>query len=213
MKPVKLFDLNMGQMPDTLPLLPLMEMVLMPEGKFSIRLTDYKQIAMIYWALANGRMVAIVQQKTDKTLYLKGCAARICGFSENDDDSLMVYLTGVCRFNVIQETQLDNFKVLKVDYNSFAFDMKPADEHSKQDLLYALNIYLKTKHIDIDVALLENLSMRKLIATLASILPFEAGEKQALLECGDVHNCIQTLKTILKMDTLIGNDEKRGLKC
>ena len=93
MKSVRLFDLNMGQMPDTLPLLPLMEMVLMPEGKFSIRLTDYKQIAMIYWALANGRMVAIVQQKTDKTLYLKGCAARICGFSENDDDSLMVHVS------------------------------------------------------------------------------------------------------------------------
>jgi Lon protease-like protein len=108
---------------------------------------------------------------------------------------------------------MDNFKILQVDYSPFSFDMKPADEHNKQELLYALNIYLKTKHIDIDVALLENLSMRKLIATLASILPFEAGEKQALLECGDVSDCIQTLKTILKMDTVIGNDEKRGLKC
>jgi Lon protease-like protein len=77
MKAVKLFDLNMGQMPDALPLLPLVEMVLMPEGKFSIRLTDYKQISMIYWTLANGRMVAVVQQKGDKTLYSKGCAARI----------------------------------------------------------------------------------------------------------------------------------------
>ena len=125
----------------------------------------------------------------------------------------MVYLTGVCRFNIIQEMQMDNFKVLKVDYNAFSFDMKPVDEHNKQDLLYALNIYLKTRHIDIDVGLLENLSMRKLIATLASILPFDASEKQALLECGDVSNCIQTLKTILKMDTIIRNDGKRGLKC
>jgi len=213
MKPVKLFDLNMGQMPNTLPLLPLMEMVLMPEGKFSIRLTDYRQIAMIYWALANGRMVAVVQQQSDKSIYSKGCAARICGFSENDDDSLMVYLTGVCRFQVKEENQADGFKILTVDYTPYSFDMTPADEHDKQDLLYALNIYLKTKRIDIDVGLLKNLSIRKLIATLASILPFEAGEKQALLECGDVKNCIHTLKTILKMDTVITDNEKRGLKC
>ena len=213
MKPVKLFDLNMGKMPNTLPLMPLMEMVLMPEGKFSIRLTDYRQIAMVYWALANGRMLAVVQQKSDKSLYSKGCAARICGFSENDDDSLMLYLMGVCRFNIVEEKQLDGFKVLEVDYKPFAFDMTPADEHNKQDLLYALNIYLKTKRIDIDVALLENLPIRKLIATLSSILPFEAGEKQALLECGDISNCIQTMKTILKMDTIILEDEKRGLKC
>ena len=69
MKPVKQFDLNMGKMPDVLPLLPLSEMVLMPEGKFSIRLTDYRQLAMIFYALEHGRMVAVIQQKTDKRKY------------------------------------------------------------------------------------------------------------------------------------------------
>ena len=159
MKPVKLFDLNMGKMPDVLPLLPLSEMVLMPEGKFSIRLTDYRQIAMIFYALEHGRMVAVIQQKTDKRIYSKGCAARICGFSENEDDSLMVYLAGVCRFNVVEEQQLNEFKGVKVDYTPFSFDMTPADEQDKQSLLYALNIYLKIKHVDIDVSLLENLPM------------------------------------------------------
>ena len=91
--------------------------------------------------------------------------------------------------------------------------MIPADEQDKQELLYALNIYLKTKRIDIDIAILENLSIRKLIATLTSILPFEASEKQALLECGDLSKCIQTLKTILKMDVIVSDKEKRGLKC
>ena len=98
MKPVKLFDLNMGQMPNSLPLLSLTEMVLMPEGKFSIRLTDYRQIAMIFWALANGRMLAVVQQKADKSIYSKGCAARICGFSENDDDRITSKLHGKMDF-------------------------------------------------------------------------------------------------------------------
>ena len=213
MKPVKLFDLNMGQLPNVLPLLPLAEMVLMPEGKFSIRLTDYRQIAMIFWALANGRMVAVVQQKSDKVIYEKGCAARICGFSENEDDTLMVYLTGVCRFRVLQEEKKDNFTLLNVDYSAFASDMTPADEHNKQDLLYALNIYLKTKRIDIDIALLQDLPIRRLVATLTSILPFDAGEKQALLECGNIQNCTQTLMTILKMDTVIVDNEKRGTKC
>jgi len=214
MKPVKLFDLNMGQMPSDLPLLPLSEMVLMPEGKFSIRLTDYRQIAMIFWALAHGRMLAVVQQKSNNQIYLKGCAARISGFTENEDDSLMLYLTGVCRFNVIEETNIEGFPVLKVDYKPFSFDMTPAPECDKQNLLYALDIYLKTKHVDIDIILLKDLPIRRLIATITSILPFEAREKQALLECGDVHSCIKTLQTILKMDTAIHlDDDKRGRKC
>ncbi len=213
MKPVKFFDLNMGQMPTTLPLLPVADMVLMPEGKFSIRLTDCRQIMMIFWALANGRMLAIVQQKGDKKNYSKGCAARICGFNENEDDSLMVFLTGVCRFDIKSQDVRDSYPVVTVDYTPFAFDMTPADNVNKQELLNALEIYLKIKHIDIDVALLEKLSTRRLIATLASILPFDADEKQALLECGDIYQCLETLMTILKMDTVIGNNNKGGRKC
>ena len=213
MKPVKFFDLNMGQMPTTLPLLPLSDMVLMPDGKFSIRLTDFRQISMIFWAMANGRMVATVQQKSDKKIYNKGCAARICGFNENEDDSLMVYLIGVCRFDVLQEEVCDSYPVVRVDYTHFASDMTPAEEIERQPLLYALDIYLKTKHIDIKVELLEELPIRRLVATIASILPFEATEKQALLECGDIYRCVQTLMTILKMSVAIDDGEKGGRRC
>lgn len=212
MKPVKLFDLNMGQLPDELPMLPLAEMVLMPEGKFSIRLTDYRQITMIFWALAHGRMMAIIQTKNDKKVYTKGCAARICGFNENEDDSLMVHLTGVCRFDVVDQKTNDSFPIVKVNYTPFASDMTPAENINKKELLYALDLYLKIKHVDIDVELLEKLSARRLIATLASILPFEATEKQALLECGDIKHCMQTLLTILKMNSATDGDERRR-KC
>ncbi|MBO5997534.1 MAG: LON peptidase substrate-binding domain-containing protein, partial [Alphaproteobacteria bacterium] len=212
-KPVNFFDINMGQMPTTLPLLPLADMVLMPDGKFSIRLTDFRQISMIFWALAHGRMVATIQRKSDKKVYSKGCAARICGFNENEDDSLMVYLMGVCRFDVVREDVCDSYPVVVVNYAPFASDMTPAPEIEKRSLLYALDIYLKTKHIDIKVDLLENLPVRRLVATIASILPFEAPEKQALLECGDLQQCVKTLQTILRMNTAIDDEEKRGRKC
>ncbi|MBP5533983.1 MAG: LON peptidase substrate-binding domain-containing protein [Alphaproteobacteria bacterium] len=212
-KPVNFFDLNMGQMPTMLPLLPLADMVLMPDGKFSIRLTDFRQISMIFWALAHGRMLATIQRKSDKKLYGKGCAARICGFTENEDDSLMVYLIGVCRFNVLKEDVCDSYPVVHVDYTSFASDMTPAENIEKQPLLYALDIYLKTKCIDIKVELLEKLPIRRLVATITSILPFDSTEKQALLECGDIHQCVRTLMTILKMNTAIDDTEKKGRKC
>ena len=212
-KPVNFFDLNMGQMPTTLPLLPLADMVLLPDGKFSIRLTDFRQISMIFWALAHGRMVATIQQKSDKKIYTKGCAARICGFTENEDDSLMVYLIGVCRFDVVKEDVCDSYPVVLVDYTRFASDMTPAENIEKQPLLYALDIYLKTKRIDMKVELLENLPIRRLVATITSILPFDSTEKQALLECGDIHQCVKTLQTILKMNTAVDDGEKRGRKC
>ena len=91
MTTISLFDLSMGTLPTELPVLALPESFLMPEGKLSIRMTDVKQIGLVFFALAHGRVFAVLP-KNNQAIGEIGCVARICGFNENDDGSLMVSL-------------------------------------------------------------------------------------------------------------------------
>lgn len=203
MNAVKVFDLNMGKLPTKIPLLSLPATVLMPSGKLSVRLIDPKQMMMVFWALANGRMIGIVQkQEHGKNIYSVGCAGRISGFLENEDGCLILYLTGVCRFKVL-ECFKDTYDMIEVSYQPFKADFQEMKAlFNPSAVLFALDVYVKLKHLDIDSQLFKSLPPQKLIATLVSLLPLEPSEKQALMEKEDLNECAATLLTILKMDTI-----------
>ncbi len=213
MKPVQFFDLNMGELPTQLPLLALAEMVMMPEGKFSMRLTDIKQISKVFWALSHGRMLGVVQKKNASDLYKTGCAARICGFNENEDDSLTLSLMGVCRFTFKDAFKKESYDMLDVNYAPFASDFSTAQMPQRNELLSLLDSYLKNNHIDVDVDLFDKMEPRRLIATLVSVLPLEGTEKQAIVETVLFEETVRTFLMILRM-ALLGNlSDKERQKC
>ena len=125
MTPVKLFDLNMGELPTKIPLLSLPGTVLMPGGKLSVRLVEPKQMMMVFEALAHGRMIGIVQKKEQgKGFYDVGCAGRIAGFMEGETDSLMLHLIGVCRFRVLSCFMQEGHDMAEVTYAPFLRDFQ-----------------------------------------------------------------------------------------
>ncbi len=213
MTPVKLFDLNMGELPTKIPLLSLPGTVLMPGGKLSVRLVEPKQMMMVFEALAHGRMIGIVQKKEQgKGFYDVGCAGRIAGFMEGETDSLMLHLVGVCRFRVLSCFKQDDHVMAEVIYAPFQKDfqeIKPLFD--TEAVLFALDIYARAKRLDLDSDLFRGLSAQRLIAVLVSLLPFEPSEKQALMEKEDLNECAATLLTILKMEAVPDSGKGRGL--
>lgn len=212
MTPVKLFDLNMGELPTKIPLLSLPGTVLMPGGKLSIRLIDPKQMMMVFWALAHGRMIGIVQRKEHgKGIYGVGCAGRIAGFMEGETDSLMLHLAGVCRFRVLECFSKDGHEMADVTYAPFQKDFQDTEPlFDTGAVLFALDVYVRAKRLDIDSALFRGLSAQRLVAVLVSLLPFDPSEKQALMEKEDLNECAATLLTILKMEAVPDSGKGRG---
>ncbi len=206
---VKLFDLNMGQLPTQLPLLSLPGLFLMPTARVSLKLVDIKQITMIFKALAAGRMVGIIQDadKGQKP-YRKGCAGRISGFIENEDDSLTLYLTGVSRFEVVNRFCQDDIDMISVQYNVFQDDFKNDMSLDISELLFTLDVYATVRKLDIKSSLFTKMNAQKVIAALVSILPFSSLEKQALLEKTKWEQCRDALLTLLKMETI--QDKEKG---
>ncbi len=165
---VSLFDLSMGTLPTELPVLVLPESFLMPEGKLSIRMTDVKQIGLVFWTLSHGRFFAVFQ-KSNQTIGNTGCVAKICGFNENDDGSLTVSLLGVCRFQITEYFVKDTYEMVCVNFLNFSQDFETIKMQDEEILLDVLQLYLKNRHIDIDVNLVCKMSSRRLLATLISI--------------------------------------------
>lgn len=212
MSVAQFFDLNIGTLPDELPVLALSEGFLLPEGKLSIRMTDIKQIAQVFFALSHGRVFAVLP-KSAQTLLKIGCVGRICGFNENDDGSLTLSLTGVCRFDVSSYFSKDSYEMAKVDFLRFSQDFESINMEKESVLLETLKTYLYNRHIDIDVHLFLKMTCRRLLATLVSILPLDFMEKQAVFECVDFNESVQVLITILKMSLTDEILDKGKQKC
>lgn len=209
MNAVKLFDLNMGQLPTQMPMLCMPGLFLMPTAKLSLKLVDAKQITMIFKALTKGRMVGVIQS-ADRTRapYTKGCAGRISGFIENEDDSLTLYLTGVSRFEVLERNTQEDVDWLTVSYDLFQDDFKNDVTLDMTELLFALDVYASVQKLDIKSTLFAQMNAQKIIAALVSILPFSSLEKQALLEKTKWGECRDALLTLLKMETI--QDKEKG---
>lgn len=202
----------MGTLPTELPMLVLPESFLMPEGKLSIRMTDVKQIALVFFALTQGRVFAVLP-KNNQTTGAIGCAAKICGFNENDDGSLIVSLLGICRFQTTGYFTKDSNEMVRCSFLKFSQDFETVKMQDENSLLEVLGLYLKNRHIDIDVALFAKMTSRRLLATLVSILPLDYMEKQAILECADFDDAVKMLITILNMSLMGENLDKERQKC
>ncbi|WP_404325943.1 LON peptidase substrate-binding domain-containing protein [Aerophototrophica crusticola] len=98
------FDPTFEQLPGSIPVFPLMGVLLLPRGKLPLNIFEPRYLAMVQDALASDRMIGMIQPQATEAperpprLYGLGCAGRITSFAETDDGRFLITLTGVCRF-------------------------------------------------------------------------------------------------------------------
>ena len=135
-------------------------------------------------------------------LYKTGCAGRISGFMESDD-TLLITLTGIARFNVISEHDHSGiYRDAAVDFTPFASDFNLRDfKFNKKELFSKLDFYAYSNKIDLTSEMLKQTPDEQILMTLASLLPFESAEKQALLECASMQKFYDTLLLLLDVNS------------
>jgi hypothetical protein len=131
-----------------------------------------------------------------------GCAGRLTSYSETDDGRYLISLTGICRFNVRQELDIQTpYRQVAADWAPFAADLQEPDLSNlpdRDELAKALRKYVATHAMDVDWD------------ALAAGCPFAAMEKQALLEAETVAARCRALITLLDMDA--GGDDSSTLQ-
>lgn len=181
-----------ADLPGEIAIFPLTGALLLPGGRLPLNIFEPRYLAMTQDALANRRMLGMIQpnpaeprRPTGPGLYRVGCLGRLSQFAETDDGRLLITLSGLIRFTVAEELPLDagGYRRIRPDYAGFTADLDTTPPVlDRAALEAAMKAYFKAQAIGADWDAIGNTPDDMLVTTLSMACPFEAREKQALLE-------------------------------
>lgn len=213
--------LEEGDLPKEVRLFPLSGALLLPGSIMPLNIFEPRYLELFDDALANDRMVAMVQPNflnkpnvPIEDLCSVGTLGRIISVAESGDGRYLVSLGGVCRFRLKEEVRVKSpYRVAKI--TPFMADIVAKDfemPEAKVQLLQHMRDYVEDNNIEVDYDDIEQLQVSDLVNLLSGLLPFDVAEKQALLEA-DFEVRVQTLIALLEMGfTSDASDSKQTVQ-
>ena len=200
----KLFEVNKKDLPKSVPLFPLDNVLLLPFGKLPLNIFEERYINMVLDSLRSNRMIGIIQPKNNNNeLFMMGCIGRITSYIETPDYRLVLNLEGVCRF-VLSQRDLTpkGYYQGTIDCNSYTDDLIDMEPNiDRNSLIQKYSNFFKIKKLEIDKEVLAETSNLQLLSTLAMLAPFNKIDKQAILESPNVRDRVDTINSILDLNT------------
>jgi Lon protease-like protein len=215
-----LFDPGFDELPRVLPIFPLTGVLLLPGGKLPLNIFEPRYLAMTRDVLAtDARLIGMVQPRVPdlgdnrgaseadlkgehKDVYRTGCAGRIAEFAESDDGRYMMTLTGLCRFELVEDmSDKDGYRRVLADYGKYRGDLGGAREAmiDRDRLLAAVKGYFAHQGIGLDWEPVQSTPDERLVTSLAMTCPFGPNERQALLEAPGTTERAEIVTTLLEM--------------
>ena len=199
-----LFEVGSKDIPSSIPLFPLDNVLLLPFGKLPLNIFEERYIRMTLNTLKSHRMIGIIQPKNNNNeLFQMGCIGKITSYIETPDYRLVLNLEGICRF-VLLERDLTPHGYFQAtidsqDYLSDLNNIEPSVDRT--ELIQKYTNFFKMKKLDIDKDVLAETSNLQLLSTLAMLAPFNKIDKQAILESPNISTRINTINSILDLNT------------
>ena len=200
----KLFEVNSESLPSSVPIFPLDNVLLLPFGKLPLNIFEERYIKMTLDSLKSNRMIGIIQPKNNNNeLFQMGCIGKITSYIETPDYRLVLNLEGVCRF-VLNERNLtpQGYYQASIDCQDYLDDLNNMEPNmDRNGLIQKYTNFFKMKKLDIDKEVLSETSNLQLLSTLAMLAPFNKIDKQAILESPNILSRINTINSILDLNT------------
>ena len=200
----KLFEVSPEILPSSVPIFPLDNVLLLPFGKLPLNIFEERYIKMTLDCLKTHRMIGIIQPKNNNNeLFQMGCIGKITSYIETPDYRLVLNLEGVCRF-VLHERDLNarGYYQAKIDCTDYLDDLNDMEPNvDRSTLIQKYTNFFKMKKLDIDKDVLSETSNLQLLSTLAMLAPFNKIDKQAILESPNISSRINTINSILDLNT------------
>ena len=202
------FDPDFDALPGTIPVFPLSGVLLLPRGELPLNIFEPRYLNMTSDALGGDRLIGMIQPTEDECtqanppIYRTGCAGRIVNFQETDDGRYLITLKGICRFDVADELPVTRgYRPVQANWTAYRDDMNPAngEQVDREKLVTMLRKYFEIQGISADWNAIESTTNERLITCLSMICPFEASEKQALLEAPNLLERSKVLTALVEM--------------
>ena len=200
-------------LPSQIPIFPLPNALLLPEGQLPLNIFEPRYLAMIDDALGTpGRLIGMVQPVDEAgALFGIGCAGRISYFQETGDGRYMIALNGVCRFRLADHHLTGRgYRLADISWEEFMSDLADGKGGiADRDHMFAvMRRYFDTQGFEADWDQIERSDDSAILNTLAMVCPFDVAEKQALLEAAGVRSRADLL--IAMMEMALHGDESQN---
>jgi hypothetical protein len=199
-------------LPAVIPIFPLPGALLLPRGQMPLNIFEPRYLAMIDDALrSEHRLIGMIQpdpahpgpDENKPRLFRVGCVGRMTQFAESGDGRYLIQLTGVARFRIERELPVGTpYRQCQVAYQPFVDDFtarKGEDEVDRKALLRALTAFLKANNLKADWDGIESAPNEALVNALAMMSPYDAAEKQAMLEAPDLKTRAEILVAVTEI--------------
>ena len=191
----------MKQLPSIIPIFPLSGVIYFPKTNLPLNIFEQRYLDLVNDTYNKDKLMGMVQsQRNGNSVYKVGCLGKISDFQKGEDGRLLINLTGITRFKIVEE--VDNKKLyreFKVDYKNFEQDLKNISGTQNTDaLMDKAKIFFKKNGLLLNWREFEKLDIVQRINTLAMIAPITNEEKQKLLESISLTEKINSLKEIIE---------------
>jgi uncharacterized protein len=210
-------------LPELIPVFPLEGALLLPRGELPLNIFEPRYLQMVDDALRSHRLIGMVQPDGTSaedaerpSLYGCGCVGRVTAFGESGDGRYLVTLTGIARYQVVEELNVDTpYRQCRVDFAPFAkdFDAENGEEAvDRAGVVTTLRNFARAHQLTVDWRGIDAASNDSLVNALAMMSPFGPREKQALLEAVDLKARADVLIAIAEIELARRESDSSGLQ-
>ena len=190
----------MKSFPNVIPVFPLSGVIYFPKTNLPLNIFEQRYLDLVNDTYKNNKLMGMVQSQRNKNqVYKIGCLGRISDLKKSEDGRILINLTGITRFRIIEEIENKKlYREFKVDYKSFEQDLKesPGDLDT-EDLMNKAKTFFRKNGLLLNWKEFEKLDKAQKINTLSMISPVTNEEKQKLLEAITVKDKVKTLENII----------------
>tara|TARA_B100000965_G_scaffold173131_1_gene144617 strand:+ start:140 stop:760 length:621 start_codon:yes stop_codon:yes gene_type:complete len=188
------------KLPDQIPIFPLSGVIYFPKTNLPLNIFEQRYLDLVNDAIQKDKLMGMIQSKRKgEEVYKIGCLGKISDFRKSNDGRILINLTGLTRFEVLEEKK--NFKLyreFKVNYKRFILDLKPIKEEINiEPLIDKIKVFFKKSGLLLNWKEFEKLDEAQKINTLAMIAPITIEEKQKLLESISLDEKVKVLINIV----------------
>ncbi len=190
----------MKKFPSVIPVFPLNGVIYFPKTNLPLNIFEKRYLDLVNDTYSKDKFMGMVQsQKDGENLYKVGCLGKISDLQKTKDGRILINLTGITRFKILEEINNDKlYREFKVDYKNFETDLKNyTSEFNTEELMEKAKVFLKKNGLLLNWREFEKLDKIQRINTLSMISPVTNEEKQKLLEAITVEDKIETLNNII----------------
>ena len=190
----------MKSFPNQIPIFPLSGVIYFPKTNLPLNIFEQRYLDLVNDVIRKDKLMGMIQSKRkNEELYKVGCLGKISDFKKSKDGRILINLTGITRFEVLEEENNSKlYREFKVDYKKFSLDLEPVlEEISTESLMKKTEFFFKKSGFLLNWKEFEKLDKVQKINTLAMIAPVTNEEKQKLLESISLKEKAKTLEDII----------------